>query len=72
MIVSKFHTCTYNFCTLLSTQYLYYIGLKIYKKSIYYFTPFFKEIYQNQLFCLFKQVYLISVYGDKKHMTYTF
>ena len=35
--------------------------IKISEKIIYCFTHFFKEIYQNQLFSLYKHVYLHSV-----------
>ena len=43
-----------------STLYLHYI--KIYKKSINYFTSFFKGIYQNQPFPNFKHVYFNFVW----------
>ena len=49
------------------TKYLYYIKnyfisllYKDLQKSSYCFTPFFKELYQNQSFFLFKHVYLNS------------
>ena len=42
-----------------STSYLYYI--KIYEKSIYYFTPFSRNYARIGHFFLFKNIYLNSV-----------